>query len=833
MMTNKRLLRLFLCAQLITTLGVGSAHAQIEKLSGTQPSGSKSPIQKIPKARTHTKAAQKKSNVPAAPTRELNIEKILIKGNRKIEEDAVREKILSKVGTPYAPAIIRKDLDSLAKSGFFYDVQVDLEEQGDNAILTYTVVEKPSIAEIVYKGNSEVENDDFKDAVTIKEYELLNMNKIRQAIEKMQKVYEDKGYFLAKVSYHLEDIKVGETVRLVFDIEENDKVKVKKITFIGNKHLSDGKLKGRMITQEGGFFSFISGSGSYKQDAFDHDVQLLSYTYFNEGYLKVKVDRPQVYVTPDKRGIYITVNINEGDQYRVGTVDFAGDLLFSREELFDTIHIDKAGIFVFETSQNDLKDLQAKYGDLGYAFANVIPRIRTRDNEKEADITYEIDKGNKVYFGKINVVGNTKSRDKVVRRELKVREGELYNETRKRESVENVQRLGFFDEVNFNTSTPPDSPDILNVDIVVKERNTGSIQVGAGYSSNAGALFQGSISQANLFGRGQKLTASVNLSQLESLYNLGFTEPYLWDTLWSAGINFYQQSSTRTDYIETKLGGSITFGHPLAPYLRGYLRYKLERTNLSFVNPDPDYWDTDLFPLSTAEGTSSSVTGILEYDKRNDRMQPTKGSFVSTSVEYSGLGGDLDYTKGTATARFYKKFLWDFVFRNNTTYGIIAPNNCSGPTETCDVPFNERFLLGGANSLRGFRWFTVGRRKYSSVIYQTLLVDPTTLLPTGMSPQDAENQSYRPFGGTQELYNQAEIEFPLITEAGIKGVVFFDVGEADDQVEIRYLRSDVGFGFRWFSPIGPLRFEWGFPLDRYPQYGEDAVNFEFAIGSPF
>ncbi len=764
--------------------------------------------------------------------------RIEVRGNKKIETDAVIARLVSKVGEEYTSERIRQDVEALFKSGYFYDVRVDRGGSGTDIVLTYIVVEKPSVIEINYAGNQEVETDDLKEASGLKAFEILNMSKIREATEKLQKVYEDKGFFLAKITPRLETVTEGESVKLTFDISENEKVKVKRITFLGNKNIPDGKLKGGMQTQEGGFFSFVSGSGAYKQDAFDHDVQLLNYIYFNEGYVQVKVDRPQVYVTPDRKGIYITIRVDEGDRFKVGSVDFAGDLLFDRDDLFNSVEIDGSGWYVHETLLKDLRTMQAKYGDLGYAYANIIPRTRIRDKDKEVDITFEIDKGNKVYFGRMTMVGNSRTRDKVIRRELRIKEGELYNETRKRESIDNVKRLGYFEEVNFNSKTPTDNPDVMDLDIVVKERNTGTIQVGAGYSTYSQFIFNGQVNQINLFGRGQKLGISVDLSSNQSLWNFNFTEPYFMDTEWSLGFDAYQSKRKPTEYEETKKGGAIRLGHPLAPFLHGFVRYKLDQTE---INRDDQYGDPTLFPTPTdadpnppgnPNGLTSSATFTLEYDKRNDRFAPTAGVYSSASLEYAGLGGDKRYTKGFFTGRWYKKMIWELVFRNNLTYGFIRSNDPNG-----EPPYNELFLLGGANSLRGYDWYTIGRRKFSPKRYQCL----TGALPAERCPPQGYNQypagqatrdlATVPFGGMQQLVYNAEIEFPLISEAGIKGVFFYDVGYADDVLKYEDLRSDVGFGFRWFSPIGPLRFEWGFPIGR--REGEAATSFQFAIGSPF
>ncbi len=756
------------------------------------------------------------------------VKAIQIEGNRKIEKDAILARLKSKEGQPFSTENVHEDLSSIFKMGYFYDAEVYRENQGGGLTLIYKVLEKPSIAEIKFEGQSELKEEEISEASGLKAYEILNMTKIRDATEKILKLYEDKGFFLAKVDYKLEDLAPGQTVKLTFKIEENEKVRVKKITFLGNKNLKDGKLKERMQTQEGGFFSFLSGSGSYKQDAFDRDMVGLKFLYFNDGYVQVKIDRPQVYVTPDKKSIYITIRIEEGEQFYVGDIDFSGDLLFERQELFDTIGIDDSHVFAYETLQRDLSNLQAKYGDLGYAFANVIPRTRVNEKERKVDITFEFDKGHKVYFGQINMVGNSKTRDKVIRRELKIREGELYHETRKRQSLENVQRLGYFEEVNFKTSTPADKQDQLNIDIVVKERNTGSIQIGAGYGSSQGFTLQGSVRQDNFLGKGQKLSASLQHSGLGSFYNFNFTEPYLYDTRWSVGFDLYKQDTGRQDYDETRLGAAFRFGHPLGENIFGYLKYKAEQIDLrKRYDGDTLITDPDLFPIdgnetsSPAKGLLSSVTASLEYDTRNDRFSPSKGILTSLALEYAGVGGDLKYTKGTSTFRYYKKVFWDVVLRNNLTYGFIASHDGKTP------PFNELFLLGGPYSLRGFQLYTVGKRKLSKQLKTYFQTPPKTY-----SDHDAEIQANRPYGGTQELFYTAELEFPLINEAGIKGVVFYDIGQAEDNIVANGYNSDVGFGFRWFSPIGPLRFEWGFPLDGNPDYHQP-VNFEFSIGTPF
>ncbi len=759
-----------------------------------------------------------RGKAPLAAVESATIHKIVVRGNKKIEVAAILGKLQAQQGSAYNLSLIKSDVRNLFAMGYFYDVVVDWEVGPEGGTLTYTVAEKPTITEIEFVGNKAIDDDELREAIGIKAYEILEASRVRQAREKIEKMYEEKGFFLAHAKSEVLALPADQVVKLRFEIEENEKVQVKKITFIGNQKMGDEALKAAMQTQEGGFFSFLSNSGSYKEEVFARDIQMLNFLYYNKGFVRARTETPLVQVAPDKKSIYLVIRISEGEQYKIGRIGFEGDLLFSDAELEAVTQLREGQDFIWEKVQNDLKELQAKYGDLGYAFVNVLPQTRIHDDTKTVDITYEFEKGDKVYFGQINVVGNTRTRDKVIRRELKIREGELYNETRKRESVANVTRLGFFDDVSFNTRTSPDRPDVLDIDIVVKERSTGTIHVGMGYSSATNFLVTGQINQVNLLGKGQKLGASLNYSSKQSEFNLNFTEPYLLDTDWSFGFDLYNQTrQVMSYYDELKRGGAIRVGHPVAENVQGIVRYRLDETLLELRGGDPD-----IYPVETAKGITSSVTTSLEHDTRNDRFSPSGGLFNSVSLEYAGLGGDLRYTRGMASARYYQKVFWEVVWRNHLSYGFISPNG-SG-----DVPFNQLFLLGGPSSLRGFEQFSLGNRRFSIKACEKVpsCVDKDT--------QGAEPWKVTvPYGGRQQLYYNLEFEFPLIREVGMKGVLFYDIGNAADNLDLSGLRSDVGFGFRWFSPIGPLRFEWGFPLDRRVNEGEAGYQFYFTIGPSF
>lgn len=757
---------------------------------------------------------------------------IKVDGQKKIEKDSITSRLKMKKGQSYSSsdfrALVREDITTLFKTGFFSNVEVYLENVGADKAVTLKVQEKPSVVEIVWDGVSEdVKKEELNEALGIKSYEILNITKLKEGQEKVQKFYEDKGYFLAKIDYAIEDVVKDETVKIKVSVKQNDRVKVKKITFLGNKKVPSSQLIIDQLIAEEGYFTGLSGSGQFKQDMFERWIQGIRFIYFNKGFIQAKIDRPQVTVTPDKKGIYITINIDEGESFDVGDIEFSGDVLFSRQELLDVMKLDENKVFAYDVLQRDLADLQAKYGDLGYAFANVNPQWKVKEAERKVDIVFDFDKGTKVYFGRINVISNTKTRDKVVRRELKIKEGELYNETRRRQSLENIQRLGFFDEVNFKTSTPPDKLDILNIDITVKERNTGQIQLGAGYGSAQGFTLQGSVQQTNFMGRGQNLGVSLNLASQYSVYDFTFTEPYFRDSLWSLGFRvFRSENSGRLDYNETRTGGSLFLGYPLGDYLRVNTSYTYTATKLTESETrDSDgnsITDYSLFPLATAQGDSGLLGVSLEYDTRNDRFRPTKGIFARLGYSVTGpFGGNLNYYKGNGDFRFFKSLFWDVVFRNSFSYARIESTD---PSKL--PPFNELYLLGGPYSLRGYRYGRVGRQIVSDKIYkEAKKINPS------LTEAELVEKSKRYYGGAQQLMYQGELLFPLIREAQMYGVAFYDVGEAEDTITNERLFADTGFGIRWFSPIGPLRFEWGFPLNR--EYLHEAVVFEFSIGTPF
>jgi outer membrane protein insertion porin family len=759
-----------------------------------------------------------------------------IKGNKKIESAAILQKIKSQAGSLLSPDVVREDIRSVFSLGYFESVDVfEDEAQGGNVKLIFEVKEYPTISKIDYQGLDALDKDDIKEQIVQKEYEVLDRAKLQSSVEKLQQKYEEKGYYLADIRTEIVPDNKRNEAKVIFHVEENDKIQVKKINIIGNKVISAEDLKKVMQTKEGGPFSWMTGSGSYREAVFERDIASMGFYYGTMGYVRARFGKPEVTVSPDKKWIYITFSVEEGAQYFVGKIDFTGELLFSRNELNEDLQLIEGEVFNTETLRRETLKYTDKYADLGYAFANVVPQFNFDDEAKTVGVNFEVDRGEKVYIGKITVTSNTRSKDKVVRRELQIHEGELFNGTRKRESRENVLRLGYFDSVEFHQSTSKDKPNVVDIEVKVKERSTGQLMISAGYSTgDAGFIASAQLSQNNFLGNGQtaSLMAQMMTGRKQYEFSLNFQEPYVGHSLWSLGGSLYQlrrepamPDMPVSTYREVRTGLETKLGHPIFDYTQMFLAYKLEH---SWVDPSTII-DQDIISKRSVNGYSSGVTASLVYDKRDDRFDPRKGLYWSLSEEYTGLGGDRKYLKTSANVKYFHPLFWDFIFRINGTAANVAA------TTGEPVPTNELFALGGLYSLRGYDFLTVGPEASIGVGPNGI----NALSPDAQRIHREEVAKGNPgllgrkvvIGGHNQAYVNAEIEFPLLKEARIRGVLFFDAGNAWDDIDrIRgaKVKMDIGWGFRWFTPIGPLRFEFGYPINE----GGD-TKFQFTIGPPF
>jgi outer membrane protein insertion porin family len=735
----------------------------------------------------------------------FRVDGIEIQGNRKVEAEAVIEKLSIKPDMMLDNYLLRKDLSRIYEMRYFEEVEAYQKKEQNKNILLFRVKEKPIISKISFKGNDEINDDDLKGQIKTKEFNILDISTLKNDVLLLQKHYEEKGFFLASASYQIKDNQNG-SVDVTFNITEWEKVRVKKITFLGNKALPDEELKNFMQTREETYFSFLSGSGSFKEMNFQTDVERLKYFYKTRGYLQVNIQNPEVTVSEDKKWIFITVRLTEGPQFSVNDISFNGELLFTEDEMTQKLNMKSGDIYNEENLRLDIQTLTEMYQDKGYAFANVLRTLEVVPGENKVDVIFSFEKGVIAYFGKIIMKGNTKTRDKVIRRELRIHEGMMYSGSKLRISRENVNRLGYFqpESVIFNTITRKGTDNILDVEISIKERPTGQISLGAGYSTATRGFIQASVAQNNFQGLGQNINLNLSYSDRQQIYNVGFTEPYLFDTKWTAGADYYQTLSFFIrSFAYRKHGGDVRVGHPIFEYTRLFLTYRYEDNRVrNVINEGIDE--------SVENGSASSLQASIIRDRRNNIFEPTNGYYASSSMEYTGLGGTMRWFKAEVEGRYYRPLWGDLVLRSRLNSSQLFR------TTDRDIPRIERFSMGGARNMRGFNLEDIGPRRMA--------------LNTATQQQEMFN-----FGGLFSVLGTLELEHPLVKEAGLKWVVFYDAGNV---FETRMgengnfaLRSDYGFGFRWFSPIGVLRFEFGFPIN--PRENERSNQFHFDIGQLF
>lgn len=755
---------------------------------------------------------------------------VYVVGAHRIEKSAILNAVSTKPGDILSAEKVDQDIRSIYKLGHFQNVTADSNPAENGAIdLIFVVTEKPILRELVIEGNKEITTEKLKEGIPLKVNNVFTQADLDKTVKKLKKQYADEGYYLAEITPKVETVSSGD-VKVTLKAKEGDKILIKEIRFDGNKVFSTKKLRGLMETKEKWLFSWLTGAGTYKEDVLKNDANLVADFYFNNGYINVKVGEPKVKLLPDKSGLIVTIGITEGDQYRAGTLDFKGDLLnYTQDQLRAKLELKPGEIFNRSLLRNDVMMLTDLYGDQGYAFANITPVTKIDADKKIIDITFDIEKGEKVYINRINITGNSKTRDKVVRRELKLAEGDLYSATGLKKSKQNLMNTGYFEEATLAT-VPGGADNRLNVNVGVKEKSTGTFSIGAGYSSIDGVIGQGSVQQSNFLGLGLKANASVAIGARSQTYSLGITDPYFLDTKWTLGSDLYRTERQYPNFTSRVTGADIKGGYPLSDELSTFWIYKFETNkivgldekynlNTGTDGTTPDYRDREV-----TNSTTGSLTGSLNWNSTDYRLDPTTGWVSSISAESAGLGGSNRFVRFIGSSNWFHPLVGSMVFSLRGTLGYLD--------EIRPVPRDERFNLGGIGTLRGFSPRTVGP-------VLTVLGDDTS---TGHHVVTANGHNY--IGGDTEAIINAEVTFPLIKEAGLKGVAFFDFGNSfgipgviSQTARIPAYQSNplasYGGGIRWNSPIGPLRLEYGIPVNPRPGIDKAGGRIEFSIGSLF
>jgi len=784
-----------------------------------------------------TPAAPSPEATEAAPaaSSEPTVAAIEVEGNRRVEVDAIKGVMVTKVGMPIDAKAIQQDVRSVMKLGYFADVSIEEKGLPGKLVLVVKVVEKPSVQDYRIEGNDEIGSDDFKEAIEVKRYAILDAAAVRKTVKKMQEKYTEKGFYLAEVTSRVEE-KPDNQVVVVFVVNERAKVQVRRVHFIGNEHIPKDEILPFMQTQEGSFLGFLSSAGTYKEDAFQRDLQAIQAVYLEKGYVNVKVGKPTIAITPDRTGLFISIPIDEGEQYTIGKVDFSGDLLGMRPFLPQLLQSNSGELFVRSKVGHDLFAVADFFKDMGYAYVNVNPLTNLDPKAKTLGLTFDVQPGQKVYFERIEIQGNAKTRDKVIRRELRIYEGELYSAEAIKNSKQRLTALGYFEVAEISTRKGSADDRIIAV-VEVKEKATGTFQVGAGFSSYENFILTAQISQNNFFGWGQTLSLQVQWSSLRQLGQIQFVEPYFFDTKWTFAFDLYANENLYANFTRAALGGSLTWGYELAGLswlipsasklddLRIFMTYTLEKIRVTSSVQDL------LLYNRFRSGVTSAVRFSVGWDRRDNRLFPTSGFYVTAALDLAppflapvGLFGsqvNLFYRE-TLEFRLYQNIWQGLTGRFRLLAGVVRGWNADHP-----VPVSELYYLGGVNTIRGYRLYSI-----SPVARVGNTANPDSVL------------RLLQIGGNKQLVLNFELEYPILEKMGIRAVVFFDMGNAfapgaytDSTVSFSLYKA-VGFGFRWFSPIGPLRFEWGFPLNRRRDpvtgaYIDAPLDFQFTIGSFF
>jgi len=746
------------------------------------------------------------------------VSEVRVMGNRFIEKDAILYAIQTRKGEVFSPEVLQEDLKKIYQLGYFKDIQIMSTDTEAGKEITFQVVEKPMVKTVQIIGNKTLKLEDIQKVMEVKPRTILDLNKVVGDVERIKKLYVDKGYYEAEITYKTEQLD-EDFASVVFTIKENDVVKIKKVTFSGNASISARELSKVIETRKKHWLlSWFTTIGIFKDESLEKDVERLTAYYYSKGFLMAKIDKPSVEFKKGE-GIYVHFSITEGDRFTIGSIDFKGDLIYDPALLIKKIQSKSGQTFNGRTLNDDLVALKGLYAEKGFAYADISPLTEIKQDEKKVNIIFSIDRGEKIYIEEIKISGNTRTRDNVIRRELRLTEGSVYNSEEIKRSKQEVNNLGFFETVNINTE-PGSKPNLVKLKVEVKERPTGSFSIGAGYSSVDSIMGMFQISQNNLFGRGQQLTLMAQLGGRSNYYNISFTEPWFRDTRTSVGFDLFNITHEYKDFDRDSSGFMLRTSFPFYRYdfTRYHLTYRYESTDID-VNDD----DVTL-ELQRQQGktTVSSITNGLIFDSRDDKWKPREGAYLSTSIEVAGFGGDARFLGLNASAAKWFPLPWDTAFMIRGTIGELFEMGE-------DIPISEKFFLGGLDSLRGFEARSVGPRERRPKRDKTVRLFGTSYKVKRRGLSDEKDV----IGGEKELYFNFEYLFPIMKEAGIRGVLFFDTGNAYEKGDTFFsdLRYDVGVGVRWYSPFGPLRLEWGKNLS--PRDDEKGSNFEFSMGRSF
>ena len=729
-----------------------------------------------------------------AQTEEL-VGSVKIEGNKRVDTSTLLFYIKTRKGEALSRKQIGKDIEKIYDLGQFKDIRVETRQGSEGLEVVFIVEEIPSIGNVMLYGNKEIEDGDIHEIIGFKRGEAFQAHMMTDAKEKINSLYNEKGFFFATVDV-VSKISERNLMNIHVRVREGEKVGIKNIRFSGNKNFSDGDLSDQIETKAETWISFLDESGLYKKDTLKLDVFRLEGYYQDHGYIRVRVQDPKIDIDRESKEINISIPIDEGLQYRVGKVTSKEDDIVTEDEVLKALKMKMRDVYSISKLRTGVMNIGDLYSERGYAYADVNPITKINESSRTVDVNIEVDRGRKVYVGEITVIGNTRTLDNVIRREFRLKEGELFDSVKLKRSKQRINNLQFFEDVKIDTRRGKE-PDLVEIITTVTERQTGSINVGAGFSSNENLIFNAGISQNNFMGTGRRVVFSTNLSSRRSDYNLSLTDPRLFDTELSGGVDAFNTETNFWSYMAKRTGGGVRIGKSLSEYDWVGLNYNYADTEISDVKVPTTY-------LKNEKRTTSRISPSFIRDTRDNFMNPSSGSRHVVRLDLAGLGG-TKFHKASYEGSYYWPIIGKLV---GMVHGEIA---WADGYAADSLPAFERYYMGGPKSLRGYQIRNVG-------------------------PKDSLGN---PLGGNQSLLLNLELQYPFTK--GLRGFAFYDRGQlyggGDDTSttsttwDLAKMRDSIGAGVRFLSPFGPVGMAYGVKLDKAT--GEKSGEFHFSAGNSF
>ena len=726
------------------------------------------------------------------------IRHIIVEGNQRIEVETVLSYLRIQEGEKYSDKKVNESLKRLFATGLFADVKVVQR----NSDLVITVVENPIINKISFEGNKRLEDKALQDEIKLYPRAVYTKERLREDVNRIVSIYNKSGRFSVSVVPKVVQL-AQNRIDLIFEIDEGPKTTVKKISFVGNGKFSDKALSKVIQTKEAAWYRFFSGSDTYDEDRLAFDKELLRKFYVTRGYADFQVTSTVVELTPEKDAFFITFVLEEGEKYNFGDINIKSDIPNIHTDKLEEVTLTKKDeVFNAVQVEDSIDAMVNSLSDQGFAFVNIEPVFDKHPKEKIVNVTYQIREGAKVYVNRINIKGNVRTLDEVIRREFRLEEGDPYNAAKIRRSRDRLRNLGFFENVDIQNERVPDALDRVDLDVNVSERSTGEMNFGAGFSTGDGALANVSVRERNLLGKGQDLRFNLQTATKGLEADVGFTEPYFMGKEVAAGFDVFsitRDRRTESNYDSESIGTTLRADYAVSEYLNHQVRYSIRSDKITNVTDLASRFVKD----QEGENMTSLIGHSLIYDKRDNKFDPREGYYLRFNQDFAGIGGDSQFIRNELRGAYYLPvFRDDVVLELSGTAGDIF--GWGGE----DVRINERFFLGGQN-LRGFK-------------------------SAGVGPRDSVTNDA--LGGNTYYTFGSEMRFPLglPEELGFTGAIFAEAGslfDLDDTgpevVDKSSLRASVGTGVAWGSPLGPIRIDFAVPVmkENFDKEQKFRINF--------